>query len=146
MDQFKQFSGSFPPQKRGSTTANFEDYDEYEKLPGGGSKMGSFVTPVQSHFDSEEMRGSMQNILSQNVGEYVVVEFLIGTERLMRKQGILYFVGTSYVTLFDDQVNNFIVCDIFSIKFVYFYMPGDRPRGNYNLLFNAPGQNMNNNR
>ncbi len=93
-----------------------------------------FTTPPPLDFNSEEMRGSMQKILSENTGEYVVIEFLIGTERIMRKQGILYFVGTSYVTLFDDEFNNFIVCDIFSIKFVYFYYPGQRPNRNYNIL------------
>lgn len=96
----------------------------------------NFNTPGQQDFDSEEMRGSMQRILADNIGEYVVVEFLIGTERIMRKQGLLYFVGTSYVTLYDDQANNYIVCDIFSVKFVYFYYPGQRPnsRNNYNIL------------
>lgn len=93
-----------------------------------------FTTPPRQDFDTPEMVGSMQNILNENVGEYVVIEFLIGTERIMRKQGILYFVGTSFVTLYDDSLNNFVVCDIFSIKFVYFYFPGDRPRRNYNAL------------
>lgn len=95
-------------------------------------------TPVPPEdFDTEEMRGSMQAILSQNVGQFVVVEFLIGTERLMRKQGLLYEVGRSFVTLYDEDENNYIVCDIFSIKFVYFYYPGDRPRRNYNVLPNT---------
>lgn len=80
------------------------------------------------------MMGSMQMILASNIGEYVVVEFLIGTERLMRKQGLLYHVGTSYITLYDDRNNLFIVCDIFSIKFVYFFFPGQRPDRNYNAL------------
>ena len=102
-----------------------------------------FKVPPQQNFDSEEMQGSMQQILSQQIGEYVVIEFLIGTERIMRKQGILYFVGTSYVTLYDDMVNNFIVCDIFSIKFVYFYLPGQRPNRNYNILPNANGSGGN---
>ena len=105
---------------------------------------GQFQSPtVQPTFDSEEMRGSMQQILAENVGEYVVIEFLIGTERLMRKQGLLYFVGRSYVTLYDDTVRNYIVCDLFSIKFVYFYYPGDRPRRNFNILpnVNSPGNN-----
>lgn len=88
-----------------------------------GSMPPEFTTPPPIDFDTEEMRGSMQKILSENIGEFVVIEFLIGTERLMRKQGILYFVGTSYVTLYDEDQNNFIVCDIFSIKFVYFYFP-----------------------
>jgi hypothetical protein len=86
------------------------------------------------------MRGSIQRILADNIGEYVVIEFLIGTERLMRKQGQLYFVGTSFVTLYDDSSNNYIVCDIFSIKFVYFYYPGQRPLNrSYNLLPNISG-------
>lgn len=99
-----------------------------------GSMPPEFTTPPPMDFDTEEMRGSMQKILSENIGEFVVIEFLIGTERLMRKQGVLYFVGTSYVTLYDEDMNNFIVCDIFSIKFVYFYFPGQRPRRNYNIL------------
>ena len=106
-----------------------------------GSPPPEFTTPPPIDFNSEEMRGSMQKILSENVGEYVLIEFLIGTEMIMRKQGLLYFVGTSYVTLYDDTFNNFIVCDIFSIKFVYFYYPGQRPTRNFNIL---PNTNSNN--
>ena len=94
----------------------------------------TFTTPPQQHFNEAEMEGSMQQILADNIGEYCVIEFLIGTERIMRKQGVLYSVGTSYVTLYDDMINDYIVCDIFSIKFVYFYYPGQRPDINYNVL------------
>ena len=114
----------------------------HEEFSDGSSRMNNFNAPPQQTFDNEEMRGSMQRILADNIGEYVVIEFLIGTERMMRKQGLLYFVGTSYVTLFDDNIKNFIVCDIFSIKFVYFYYPGDRPRRNFNIL-PASGNNGN---
>lgn len=109
----------------------------YQEFPDGTRRMVSFTSPPQPSFDNEEMRGSMQQILGQNVGEYVVVEFLIGTSMIMRKQGILYHVGVSYVTLYDDQTKIFIVCDIFSVKFVHFYLPGDRPRRNYNILPNT---------
>ena len=70
----------------------------------------------------------------------VYVNKLNYTEQMIRKQGMLYFVGRSFVTLYDEDVNNFIVCDIFSVKFVYFYMPGDRPRYNYNLLPPVSGE------
>ncbi len=114
---------------------------DFEEMENGGSHMDNFQHPPQPSFDSEEMRGSMQAILSQNIGSYVVVEFLIGTQEIVRKQGMLYFVGRSFVTLYDEAVNNFIVCDIFSVKFVYFYMPGDRPRHmNYNLLPGNSGE------
>lgn len=111
--------------------------NDYIRLADGGSRMFGFTSPPHENFNTQEMRGSMQNILSQNLGEYVVVEFLIGTTLIMRKQGILYDVGTSFVTLFDDRERNFIVCDIFSIKFVYFYYPGDRPNNiNFNVFTN----------
>lgn len=104
-----------------------------EAAPQQVSRRG-FTTPVQQLFNSEEMRGSIQKILADNIGEYCIIEFLIGTEMIMRKQGVLFFVGTSYVTLYDDINNDYIVCDIFSVKFVYFYYPGQRPGSNYNML------------
>lgn len=108
--------------------------DDYHEGVDGSVSMSNFNSPPQASFDSEEMIGSMQYILAKNIGQYVVVEFLIGTQEIVRKQGMLYHVGRSYVTLYDDTVNNFIVCDIFSVKFVYFYVPGNRPRTNYNAL------------
>ena len=99
----------------------------------GGTRV-RFTTPKQDSFNSPEMIGSIQKILADNIGQYVVIEFLIGVDRIVRKQGILYFVGTSYVTLFDDMSNNYIVCDLYSIKFVYFYYPGERPKRNFNIL------------
>lgn len=123
---------------------NMNNFDNIQRLQDNGTYVNipedrTFNTPAQQNFDSEEMRGSMQKILSDNIGEYVVVEFLIGTERITRKQGILYFVGTNFVTLYDDTHNNYIVCDIFSIKFVYFYYPGQRPQRNFNVLPNSNG-------
>lgn len=100
----------------------------------GAAALDNFEHLPQEDFDSEEMRGSMQAILSQNIGNFVVIEFLIGTGAIVRKQGMLYLVGRSFVTLYDEPANNFIVCDIFSVKFVYFYMPNERPRNNYNIL------------
>ena len=134
---FNYEHGDLSPGKRGMTSQS------NGMRSTRGTAAPDFTTPPPIDFDSEEMRGSIQKILSDNVGEYVVVEFLIGTERIMRKQGILYFVGISYVTLYDDMVNNFIVCDIFSIKFVYFYLPGQRPNRNYNILPNANGSGGN---
>lgn len=114
---------------------------DFQQQENGSRQTDNFYHPPLEDFNTEEMRGSMQAILSQNIGQYVVVEFLIGTQEIIRKQGMLYFVGRSYITLYDEMVNNFIVCDIFSIKFVYFYMPGDRPRHmNYNVLPGPVGE------
>ena len=142
-----------PPETAHSQMDRLRGRSDYEELADGSHRMDNFKTPPQPVFDSEEMRGSMQAILSQNIGAYVVIEFLIGTEQMIRKQGMLYFVGRSFVTLYDENVNNFIVCDIFSVKFsavsgstetalngqekVYLW---DRPRYNYNLLPPVSGE------
>lgn len=64
--------------------------------------------------------GSWQQALANNVGEYCIIDFLIGTSGLVQKEGVLYDVGMSFVTLFDPRTENYIVCDFYSIKFVTF--------------------------
>ena len=88
---------------------------------------GGLVTPPEENFNTDAMRGSMQQMLSDNLGLYVVCEFLVGTQAMTKKQGILYSVGRSYLTLYEEISRTFVVCDIFSVKFVTFYLPGDRP-------------------
>lgn len=88
---------------------------------------GTIVTPPEERFDNEAMRGSMQQILSDNLGQFVVCEFLIGTDLITRKEGVLYSVGRSFMVLYEELSKTFVVCDIFSVKFVTFYLPGQRP-------------------
>ena len=88
---------------------------------------GSINTPPPEDFNTEAMQGSMQQFLSENLGIYVVIEFLVGTQTLTRKEGVLYSVGRSVVTLYEELSQTFVVCDIFSVKFVTFYLPGQRP-------------------
>lgn len=129
--------------ERGSNSAAMQRLrrrPDYSCTPEGAGEMDNFRHPVQPTFDSEEMKGSIQMILSENIGTFVVIEFLIGSNEMIRKQGLLYFVGRSFITLYDEQANNFLVCDIFSVRFVYFYMPGDRPRYNYNTLPPVSGE------
>lgn len=100
---------------------------------------GTIVTPPQQDFDTPAMEGSMQQFLSENLGQYVVIEFLIGTQAVTTKSGILYAVGTSVVTLYQELSQTFVTCDIFSIKFVTFYLPGHRPWQVNNPLFGQGG-------
>ena len=88
---------------------------------------GGLVTPPPENFNTATMQGSMQQILSDNLGNFVVCEFLVGTQAMTRKEGILYSVGRSYLTLYEETSQTFVVCDIFSVKFVTFYLPGQRP-------------------
>lgn len=63
--------------------------------------------------------------LREQIGKLVRVEFLIGTDNLTDRVGILEDVGTSYILLRSIDSGNLLYCDIYSIKFVaitdYFY-------------------------
>lgn len=82
---------------------------------------------VPSGIGFEAYSGSMQEILRDNIGKFVDIEFLIGSTSLQTRSGILYAVGTSYVVI--DQLPEKMVCDIYAIKFVTFRNPGT-PNGN----------------
>ena len=56
--------------------------------------------------------------LRQQIGKLVRVEFLIGTNNLVDRIGILEDVGASYILLRSLESNTTVYADIFSIKFV----------------------------
>lgn len=56
--------------------------------------------------------------LRQQIGKLVRVEFLIGTNNLTDRIGILEDVGASYILLRSLESNTTIYADIYSIKFV----------------------------
>ncbi len=88
---------------------------------------GSFNVPPDQDFNTVSFQGSMQQVLQENIGNYVIVEFLIGTGSLISRQGILYSVATQFLVLYDEFESRYVVCDIFSVKFVTFLLPGYRP-------------------
>ncbi|WP_458862504.1 hypothetical protein [Acidaminobacterium chupaoyuni] len=75
---------------------------------------------------------SLQETLADNLGYYVIIEFLIGTNGLIAKDGILYAVGINYVTLYQEEFDRYVTCDMYSIKFVNFYNAKTKPR---NIVF-----------
>jgi hypothetical protein len=56
--------------------------------------------------------------LREQIGKLMRVEFLIGTNNLTDRIGILEDVGASYILLRSVESNNLVYCDIYSIKFV----------------------------
>ena len=56
--------------------------------------------------------------LREQMGKLMRVEFLIGTNNLTDRIGILEDVGASYILLRSVESDNLIYCDIYSIKFV----------------------------
>jgi len=96
-------------------------------------------------YDTPGMQGSMQQLLSENLGKFVLADFLVGVSSIVRRVGILYSVGRSFLVLYQEEFHVFQVCDIFSLKFVSFFPPGFEPsveelmRGDYFSGILRPG-------
>ena len=56
--------------------------------------------------------------LRQQIGKLMRVEFLIGTNNLVDRNGILQDVGASYILLRSFENDSLVYCDIYSIKFI----------------------------
>lgn len=66
--------------------------------------------------------------LRENIGKLMRVEFLIGTNTLTDRIGILEDVGASYILLRSLQGSEIIYADIYSIKFITI---SDYPQNRY---------------
>ncbi|MFZ5351527.1 MAG: hypothetical protein ACOZCL_02250 [Bacillota bacterium] len=62
-----------------------------------------------------------QGYLQTQIGKRVKVEFLIGTNMLIDREGTLMDVGVSYIIIQEVDTDDLLLCDIYSIKFVRFY-------------------------
>ena len=80
----------------------------------------AFMIPPEEDFSSEELQGTFQQLLSGNLGSYMIGEFLIGTSGLATKEGFLVGVGRSFILLYDFNARSFILCDAFALKFATF--------------------------
>lgn len=62
-----------------------------------------------------------QGYLKTQIGARVKIEFLIGTNMLVDREGTLVDVGISYIIIREVDTDDLLLCDIYSIKFVRFY-------------------------
>ena len=76
--------------------------------------------------------------LREQIGKLMRVEFLIGTNNLVDRIGILQDVGASYILLRSFENDSLVYCDIYSIKFItisttgiYGSMPNNTNRYQY---------------
>lgn len=91
--------------------------------------------------NTEVFYGSFSSILMQNLGQYVVIEFLVGTNRLEIKEGILYSAGINFLSLYDPLEDRYIVCDLYSVKFVTFYNTTTVPQSRMTQYGSIPTRN-----
>jgi hypothetical protein len=73
-------------------------------------------TPIESDINYT------QAYLRTKIGSKVKIEFLIGTNMLVDREGTLLDVGISYLIIRETETDDELLCDIYSIKFVRFYL------------------------
>ena len=76
---------------------------DFEKAPGSPTDLGTEYT---------------QGYLRTQIGKRMRVTFLLGTNTIQDRTGILRDVGISYIVLREEETNSDVLCDIYSIKFV----------------------------
>jgi hypothetical protein len=62
-----------------------------------------------------------QGWLTTQIGKYVRVSFLLGTNLFQDRTGTIVEVGISYIILREASTNDLLMCDMYSIKFVTVY-------------------------
>jgi len=77
--------------------------------------------------------------LREQIGKLMRVEFLIGTNNLTDRIGILEDVGASYILLRSVESDNLVYADIYAIKFITI---SGNPYMNMNMNYNQ-GFNQN---
>ena len=78
--------------------------------------------------------------LREQIGKLMRVEFLIGTNNLTDRIGVLEDVGASYILLRSVESDNLIYCDIYAIKFITISSSGMYGSMN-NSMMNNPMMN-----
>lgn len=71
--------------------------------------------------------------LREQIGKLMRVEFLIGTNNLVDRIGILEDVGASYILLRSFENDSLVYCDIYAIKFITISTTGFYGSMNQNL-------------
>ena len=63
----------------------------------------------------------MNGFLRTQIGRRVRVEFLLGSNSLTERTGILVAVGSNYIIINEMGTRDLLACDFYNIKFVRFY-------------------------
>lgn len=104
-------------------------YNQMPIMPTGfplGTTTGDLPTniasiPTQMAEDPVMDTDYTQGYLRTQIGKRVKIEFLIGTNMLIDREGTLVDVGISYIIINEIETDDLLLCDIYSIKFVRFY-------------------------
>lgn len=94
---------------------------EDNQIPGLNERESRQTNHVVTNANSPEILTNniyTPAFLRQYLGRLVRVDFLIGTNNLVDRVGILEDVGASYILLRSVESNTLVYADIYAIKFV----------------------------
>ena len=99
------------PQPPGDTQQHEIRFTDFEQL-----SMISEGIPITA-----ESIQYLNGFLRTQIGRRVRIEFLIGTNMYIDKEGILLGVGVNYVLINETDTDDITVCDFYNIRFVKIY-------------------------
>ncbi len=94
----------------------FKSFDEMDDSL--VQETGTNKIPIWGSLPNADNSNYLQEYLKSMIGRLVKIDFLIGSDNLICKEGILKEVGTDYIVLELLQSNDLLVGDLYSIKFV----------------------------
>lgn len=63
----------------------------------------------------------LNGFIRSQIGRNVSIEFLVGTNQLVTKDGFLLAVGANFILLNPKGTDDILACDFYNIKFITFY-------------------------
>lgn len=63
----------------------------------------------------------LNGFIRSQIGRNVSIEFLVGTNQIVTKEGFLVAVGANFILLNQKGTNDILACDFYNIKFITFY-------------------------
>lgn len=89
--------------------------------PAGTNILAPIAPNTQPMPMTAESLQYMNGFLRTQIGRPVKVDFLIGTNTLVDRTGILLGVGVNYILINEIETDDVVACDFYNIKFIKFY-------------------------
>ena len=86
-----------------------------------GGSLAPITSMTQPQSIPAESLQYMNGFLRTQVGRPVQADFLVGTNSIVTRSGILLAVGANFILINETETDDILACDFYNIKFVRFY-------------------------
>lgn len=86
-----------------------------------GGSLAPITSMTQPQSIPAESLQYMNGFLRTQVGRPVQVDFLVGTNSIVTRSGVLLAVGANFILINETETDDILACDFYNIKFVRFY-------------------------